>query len=79
MPPRDLPVDPDRLRRQFPDLTAEDVDAYVAVTRRILDAPPGERPRITRDALEGGRRVVQRWASAEVSAMYCSMRCPNVR
>ena len=32
-----LPVDPERLRRQFPDpRPTDDIDAYVEVTRRIL-------------------------------------------
>lgn len=52
-----LPVDPERLRREFPALTAEDVDAYVQITRRILDAAPEARPRVTREALEGARRA----------------------
>jgi hypothetical protein len=51
-----LPVDVERLRRQFPALTAEDVDAYVAVTRRILSSrDPADRARITRDTLARGR------------------------
>lgn len=35
----DLPVDLERLRRHFPELTDEDVDAYAAVTRRVLADP----------------------------------------
>jgi hypothetical protein len=51
-----LPVDVERLRRQFPDLTDDDVDAYVTVTRRILAArDPAERARITRETLARGR------------------------
>lgn len=51
-----LPVDIERLRRQFPALTAEDLDAYVAVTRRILAAPDSaDRARITRETLARGR------------------------
>ena len=51
-----LPVDVERLRRQFPALTDEDLDAYVAVTRRILAAlDPGDRARITRETLARGR------------------------
>ena len=50
-------MDPERLRREFPDLTAQDLEAYAEVTGRILDAPPAARPRVTRDALEGGRRA----------------------
>jgi hypothetical protein len=49
-------VDVDRLRSQFPALTDEDVEAYVAVTRRILSArDPADRARITRDTLARGR------------------------
>jgi hypothetical protein len=51
-----LPVDVERLRREFPALTAEDLDAYVAVTRRILGAgDPADRARITRQTLARGR------------------------
>ena len=51
-----LPVDVERLRREFPALTTEDLDAYVAVTRRILAArDPADRARITRETLARGR------------------------
>jgi hypothetical protein len=50
-----LPVDLDRLRREFPDLTDEDVSAYVEVTRRILAAPPEGRGGVTRDTVAGAR------------------------
>jgi hypothetical protein len=52
-----LPVDPERLRRQFPALTDEDLQAYVEVTRRILGGPPGERARLTREVLARGRQA----------------------
>ncbi len=46
----------ERLRRQFPSLTDEDIDAYVAVTRRILSTlDPADRARITRETLARGR------------------------
>jgi hypothetical protein len=49
-------VDVDRLRRQFPALTDDDVDAYVTVTRRILSTPdPADRARITRETLARAR------------------------
>jgi hypothetical protein len=60
-----LPVDPERLRREFPALTAEDVEAYLEVTRRILGASPDARPRVTREALEGGRRARGKGARGE--------------
>jgi hypothetical protein len=51
-----LPVDVERLRRQFPALTEEDLNAYAAVTRRILAArDPADRARITRETLARGR------------------------
>jgi hypothetical protein len=51
-----LPVDVERLRRQFPSLTAEDLEAYAAVTRRILSArDPADRTRIARETLARGR------------------------
>jgi hypothetical protein len=50
-----LPVDVERLRKQFPALTDEDVDAYVTVTRRIMSAAAGDRARITRETLARAR------------------------
>lgn len=51
-----LPVDVTRLRKQFPALTGDDVEAYVAITRRILAArDPADRARITRETLARGR------------------------
>ena len=55
-----LPVDPERLRLEFPDLSDEDLAAFVAVTTRILAASTKDRPRVTREALEGGRRAQQK-------------------
>ena len=53
-----LPVDPARLRARFPSLTDEDVEAYVAVTRRILaQGDPGRRAKVTREVLERARRA----------------------
>lgn len=49
----DLPVDPERLRKQFPQLTDEDVEAYAGITRRILEKQgAAERGKLTRDILE---------------------------
>jgi hypothetical protein len=56
-----LPVGPDRLKQQFPDLTVEDLKAYTEVTRRILDEPsPDRRARLTRDTLARGRQARQK-------------------
>ena len=64
MPARDLPVDPARLRRQFPDLTDEDLAAYEEVTQRILAERRGEaRARLTRELLARGREARARAAS----------------
>jgi hypothetical protein len=53
-----LPVDPERLRRQFPDLTADDLAAYTEVTRRILgEASPDKRARLLRDTLARGQQA----------------------
>ena len=53
-----MPVDPERLRRQFPELTAGDIQAYEEVTRRILAEPsPDGRARLTRDTLARGRQA----------------------
>ena len=49
----DLPVDRARLKRQFPDLTDADLEAYETLTRRILEKKgPAERGRLTRTVIE---------------------------
>jgi hypothetical protein len=48
-----LPVDPERLRAEFPDVSSEDLDAYVKVTQRVLSATPKERPKLIRQILDG--------------------------
>jgi len=59
-----LPVDPDRLKQQFPDLTVEDLNAYTEVTRRILAEPsPDRRARLTRDTLARGRQAREKQAT----------------
>jgi hypothetical protein len=64
MGPRDLPVDPARLRRQFPDLTDGDIAAFEEVTRRILDQPgPQARARMTREIVSRGRQSRDREAT----------------
>ena len=53
-----LPVEPERLRRQFPELTAADLAAYAEVTRRILAEPSADqRSRLVRETLARGRRA----------------------
>lgn len=52
----DLPVDRERLKRQFPALTDADLEAYEAITRRILEKTgPAERAKLTRDIMETAR------------------------
>lgn len=52
----DLPVDPERLKRQFPQLTDADIEAYGTVTRRILEKKgPAERSKLTREIMETAR------------------------
>ena len=66
-----LPVDVERLRREFPALTGEDLDAYVAVTRRILAArDPAARARITRETLDRGRAAKPRDDDERLAARY---------
>ena len=62
----DLPVDRARLKKQFPDLTDADIQAYETVTQRILGhRNPMERARVTRAFLETGRAAK---AKAETGA-----------
>jgi hypothetical protein len=51
-----VPVDPERLRREFPSLDDGDMEAYLEVTRRILaEADPINRARVTRETLTRAR------------------------
>jgi len=60
----DLPVDPARLRRQFPDLTDGDLAAFEEVTRKILtEGKPEARARLTREILARGREARARAAT----------------
>ena len=66
MPARDLPVDPARLRKQFPDLTDADLAAFEEVTRRILsEARPDARAKVTREVVTRGRKARARAATGE--------------
>jgi hypothetical protein len=56
-----LPVDPERLRRQFPSLTDEDLEAFAAVTRRIL-ADPRQRGRVLAETMALAQRAREKVA-----------------
>jgi hypothetical protein len=50
------PVDPERLRREFPALDDGDLAAYLEVSRRILaERDPAARARLTRETLARAR------------------------
>jgi hypothetical protein len=55
----DLPVDPERLQREFPELTGDDLEAYVAVTRKVLAAGP-KRAVLMKQIIEGARQAQQK-------------------
>jgi hypothetical protein len=60
----DLPVDPARLRKQFPALTDTDVAAYEEVTRRILaERRPAARAVLAREFVAQARRARERAAA----------------
>jgi hypothetical protein len=62
----DLPVDRERLRQQFPELTDDDLEAYEVVTRRILEKKgPAERGRLTRTVMEAARAARVKNASGD--------------
>jgi hypothetical protein len=52
--PKPLPVDPDRLRLRFPELSETDLEAYVAVTRRVL-LDPVTKGRVLREVMDAAR------------------------
>ena len=57
-----LPVDVERLKAEFPDLTEEDLQAYVTVTRRVL-GDPATRAKKMREVMDQAR-AAQRKAAA---------------
>lgn len=58
----DLPVDPDRLKAEFPELTDEELQAYVTVTRRVLgDAAAGAKA--MREVMNAARAAEQKAAA----------------
>lgn len=56
-----MPVEPERLRSRFPSLTDEDIDAYVAVTKRVL-ADPRSRGQAMADVMAAAQRASEREA-----------------
>jgi hypothetical protein len=63
-----LPVDPARLRREFPDLTEDEVAAFEEVTHRILgQGRPDARAKLTRELLALGRKGREKTAAAALS------------
>jgi hypothetical protein len=50
-----LPVDSERLRRQFAALTDEDLAAFETVTRRVLD-DPRRRDRVLAEVMTAAQR-----------------------
>ena len=59
-----LPVDPERLRAQFPELSDEDLDAYTAVTRRVLK-DPASRGRVMRELMDLARTAREKEAAGD--------------
>ena len=55
----ELPVDVVRLKAEFPDLTDEDLQAYVTVTRRVL-GDPAARAQKMREVMDRARQAQQR-------------------
>jgi hypothetical protein len=58
-----LPVDPERLRRQFPSLTDADLAAYDEVTRALL-ADPARRGRRLAEVMAGAQRGREKEAAS---------------
>jgi hypothetical protein len=58
---KSLPVDPEQLRARFPDLSESDVEAYVAVTRRVL-RDPATKARVMREVMDSARAARQKEA-----------------
>ena len=57
-----LPVDPARLKEQFPELSADELQAYVTITRRVL-AKPELRARAMREVMEQASGAEERAAA----------------
>jgi hypothetical protein len=61
-----LPVDPRRLKSQFPDLTDEDLAAYAEITRRVL-RDPARKGRVMREVMDLARSAREKGTGAELS------------
>lgn len=59
---KSLPVDPERLRVRFPELSESDVEAYVAVTRRVLQ-DPATKARVMREVMDAARAAREKEAA----------------
>jgi hypothetical protein len=59
-----LPVDLARLRDEFPDLSEEDLQAFAAVTERVL-RDPASKARVLREVMMRARQARDRQASGE--------------
>jgi hypothetical protein len=57
-----LPVDPERLRREFPSLDDEDLRAYAEVTARLL-AAPSARGRFLAEVMSAAGRAAEKQAA----------------
>lgn len=53
-----LPVDSSRLRREFPELSEDELAAYVEVTRSLLSTPAEKRAERIRSVIERGRGAI---------------------
>jgi hypothetical protein len=73
-----VPVDLDRLKAEFPDLTDDDLAAYVAVTRRVLADPAG-RGRAVREVLERARAAPPPMPSANSPPRWATSIPPPAR
>jgi hypothetical protein len=60
--PAPLPVDAARLKAEFPDLTDEDLQAYVTVTGRVL-GDGATRAKSMREVMDRGRQAREKAAA----------------
>lgn len=55
-------MDPERLRAQFPELSADDLEAYVAITGRVLRDPEAK-ARVMREVMDSARAAREKEAA----------------